>query len=176
LANRTIDQIGLLTDDLEAAVSRWGTGFGLAPWNIYRYDAGMASLELRGEPGAFAIRLALSSSTPQVELIEPLEGPSIYHEWMDEHGPGLHHVGLFVDSIADLLPEMSDAGHELLQRGSGYGLEGDGGFAYFDTLDAFGVVTELIEVPHRRRTPDLVAAAGGERLLSDRLDEESTVD
>ena len=26
------------------------------------------------------------------ELIQPLDGPSIYKEWLDEHGEGLHHV------------------------------------------------------------------------------------
>ena len=26
------------------------------------------------------------------ELLQPLEGPSIYKEWLEERGEGLHHV------------------------------------------------------------------------------------
>lgn len=159
LANRTVDQVGLLTYDLERALRQWGSVFGLGPWSVYTYSPEIASLRLRGEPAAFSMRLALSTSVPQIELIQPLDGPSIYHEWMERHGEGIHHVGLIVDSIAALAPELERAGHRLLQAGSGYGLRGDGGFAYFDTVDAVGLVTELIEVPRERRAPELVAAA-----------------
>jgi methylmalonyl-CoA/ethylmalonyl-CoA epimerase len=44
----------------------------------------------RDEPG-FAIRIALAGSGPQVELIEPQRGPSIYEEWIAEHGHGRQH-------------------------------------------------------------------------------------
>lgn len=158
LAGRRIDQIGLLTDDLDAAVVQWGSAFGLAPWSLYTYGPDTTrSLSYRGRPARFSLRLALSSSTPQIELIEPLAGPSIYHDWVAQRGTGLHHIGLFVDSIDALIPAMLEAGHELLQAGSGYGAEGDGGFAYFDTLESIGLITELIEVPRRRRVPEAVA-------------------
>jgi methylmalonyl-CoA/ethylmalonyl-CoA epimerase len=49
---------------------------------------------------------------------------------------------------------MSDAGYPVLQMGTGYGVDGDGGFAYFDTLAATSVVFEAIEVPARRRPPE----------------------
>lgn len=49
---------------------------------------------------------------------------------------------------------MVSAGYDLLQSGHGYGLDGDGGFAFFDTIDDFGILLEGIEVPRRRRPPD----------------------
>ena len=36
----------------------------------------------------------------------------------------------------------------------GYGLDGDGGFAYLDTIDDVGMIVELIEFPARRREPE----------------------
>ena len=30
------------------------------------------------------------------ELLQPLEGPSIYRDWLDEHGEGLHHVAVML--------------------------------------------------------------------------------
>ena len=29
-----------------------------------------------------------------VELIQPVQGPSIYQEWLDAHGEGLHHIAV----------------------------------------------------------------------------------
>ena len=49
---------------------------------------------------------------------------------------------------------MVAAGYDLLQSGYGYGLDGDGGYAYFDTERDFGIIVEALEVPRRRREPD----------------------
>jgi hypothetical protein len=38
-------------------------------------------------------------------------------------------------------------------EGSGYGLDGDGHFAYLDTEEIFGITLELMERPKRRRAP-----------------------
>lgn len=51
---------------------------------------------------------------------------------------------------------MRRAGYDVLQSGRGYGLDGDGGYAYFDTERDFEVIVEAIEVPKRRREPDFV--------------------
>jgi hypothetical protein len=40
------------------------------------------------------------------------------------------------------------------QTGRGHRLDGDGGFVHLDSLEALGVIVELIEVPARLRTPD----------------------
>jgi hypothetical protein len=49
------------------------------------------------------------------------------------------------------------------QWGRGYGLDGDGGFTYLDSLEQLGVVVELIEIPKRRRSPDRQWTAAPER-------------
>lgn len=46
-------------------------------------------------------------------------------------------------------------GYRVTQTARGYGLNGDGGFAYFDTERDLGVVVEAIEVPVARRPPIL---------------------
>ena len=40
--------------------------------------------------------------------------------------------------------------------GSGFGLDGDGHYAYLDTEDRLGVTLELIERPKRRHQPEAV--------------------
>jgi methylmalonyl-CoA/ethylmalonyl-CoA epimerase len=145
-------QIGILVPDLAEGIRKWSTILGRKDWLVYTYGPdSVPEMTYRGKPGEYSMRLALIGSQPQVELIEPLAGPSIYHEWIDEHGYGQHHIGFWVDSIDEVNTQSFDAGIGLTQTGKGYGLNGDGGFAYLDTLGTLGVILEAIEVPSARR-------------------------
>jgi glyoxalase/bleomycin resistance protein/dioxygenase superfamily protein len=35
------------------------------------------------------------------ELVQPLDGPSIYKEWLEEHGEGVQHIACMMHSQAD---------------------------------------------------------------------------
>jgi methylmalonyl-CoA/ethylmalonyl-CoA epimerase len=147
-----VDQIGIVVRDIDAALERWSRTAGFGAWRVYTYGPEFcAELSYRGRPAAFSMHLALAGSEPQVELIQPLAGPSIYHEFLEASGEGVHHVGVFVSSLAEA---VARAGRDVLQSGRGYGLDGDGGFAYLDTAAELGTIVELIEVPARRREPE----------------------
>lgn len=147
-----VDQVAFLVEDLDTAMKYWSALYRDADWLVYTYDATLVqNLAYRGRPGTFSMRLALLGTGPQIELIQPLEGPSIYHDWTERHGYGLHHLGFFVPSITAAVQEFEASGRPCIQSGSGYGLDGDGGFAYFDFEDVFGIHLEAIEVPARRR-------------------------
>ena len=81
------------------------------------------------------------------ELIEPVEGPTSYHGFLDEHGEGLHRLGYFVDDIDAEIKNMESKGFALLQSGRGFGKDGTGAYAYFDTERAVGCIVEAIELP-----------------------------
>lgn len=148
-------QIGILVPDLKAALRRYSDLLGLGPWVRYVYRPETVSdFTYRGRPAEFSIEIALTGQSPQIELIEVRGRPSLYHEWIDAHGYGLHHVGVGVGSARAAIEEMAGAGYEVLQSGHGYGLDGDGGFAYFDTARELGIIVEAIEIPKRRRPPD----------------------
>jgi catechol 2,3-dioxygenase-like lactoylglutathione lyase family enzyme len=150
-----VGQIGILVPDLDGALRAYGAFGTIESWSIYTYGPPtVPSLRYRDGPGRFSVRIALGGRAPQIELMQPIEGPSLYDEWIAERGYGLHHLGFFVPSLDVAVAAMTDAGFAVLQRGSGYGLDGDGGFAYFDTADLASVILEAIEVPTRRRTPE----------------------
>jgi methylmalonyl-CoA/ethylmalonyl-CoA epimerase len=155
LAGRPPDQVGIVVSDLDAAVERYSRIWGLGPWRGWLYGAEtIPRTTFRGGEGRFAVRIALAGSGPQVELLQPVRGPSIYHEFAAERGEGLHHLGFLVPSLAEAVAELEGAGYAVLQSGAGYGRDGDGGFAYFDTATDLGVILEAIEVPTCRRDPD----------------------
>jgi len=107
-------------------------------------------------PTDFRARLALNDSEPQFELIQPLSGPGAHQEWLDTHGPGFHHVGIIVDSVATTTAEMNAAGYDTVMAGEGFGADGDGAYAYFDTTADLGFVIEAVEPPRAMPQPDFV--------------------
>jgi methylmalonyl-CoA/ethylmalonyl-CoA epimerase len=145
-------QLGFVVPDLAEGIRIWSALLGRDDWAVYTYTpASVPEMTFRGSPGSYAMQLALIGNSPQVELIQPLAGPSVYHEWIERHGYGLHHVGFFVPSVRDVLASAERAGVTAAQTGRGYGVHGDGGFAYFDTAPSTGVMLEAIEVPSQRR-------------------------
>lgn len=154
-----VDQIGYLVPDLEEAIAEWERLLGPRSWNTWTYSTrSVPHLAFRGQEGSFEIRIALSGESPQIELIEPVRGPSIYHEWIERRGYGPHHIGVFVRDLATVSAELQQIGITPVQAGAGYGVDGDGGFAYFEIGDDADTVFELIEPPAHRRPPVVMGA------------------
>jgi methylmalonyl-CoA/ethylmalonyl-CoA epimerase len=151
-------QIALLVPDLDKAVETYWKMFGIGPWHIYTYGKPFVKrMTFRGKPGDYKMRLALARTGPmQIELIEPLEGDSIYAEFVQERGYGLHHIAILVEDIEEAVARAKAAGLEVLMDGGGYGLDGDGAYAYLDTEAVIGTTLELIELPKRRAQPEKV--------------------
>jgi hypothetical protein len=154
------DQVGVLVRSLETVIQRYGTASVVPPWRIWTYsEASMSRLVVRGQPGRFSWRIALGGSDPQIELMEliqPVRGPSIYQEWIETRGFGLHHLGYVVEDLDGAIAEMEGAGYEVLQAGFGQGADGTGGFAYFNTEETLGFIVEAILFPRVRRPPESV--------------------
>jgi hypothetical protein len=112
-------QVGIVVPELDAAMRTYGAPRGAGDvWQLWTYDENtLRERRYRGSSGTFSMRIALGGSDPQLELIQPLQGPSIYHEYLAEHGCGLHHMAFKVPDIATTIAEMEQAGYALLQAG-----------------------------------------------------------
>ena len=69
----------------------------------------------------------------RIELIQPLSGDSVYADFIKEHGYGVHHFGILTDDMPSVVRLAEKAGYEIIMDGSGFGLDGDGFYAYIDT-------------------------------------------
>lgn len=154
---RPVGQVGIVVRDVGEAVERYLKLWGPRRWVQYTYGPELLRAQtFRGAATPFSIRLALSGEGPQVELIQPVDGPGTHAEWLERHGEGIHHLGFYVPSIEETIATMTAAGTPPIQTGLGTGPDGDGGFAYFDATSELGILVEAIEVPGRRRTPERV--------------------
>jgi methylmalonyl-CoA/ethylmalonyl-CoA epimerase len=139
-------QVGIVVADLAEAVRRHELLFGASDWLIVENGPrNMHGLHVRGEPAEFSMRLALRGADPQLELLQPLAGPDILSEWLERRGEGLHHLGYEVLSLDETIDRMAEAGYECIQHGYGFGENGSGGFAYFETERELGYLVEAIE-------------------------------
>ena len=128
-------QICIVTRDLDACVRNYADRMGIGPWWVQEYAPPvLTDRHYRGGPGQFSMRLALAwTGDLNWEIIEPLEGPSIYHEFLEEHGEGLQHVGfLLQDTGLDwdaCVADMEARGFARVMSGGWRGVR----FCYFQT-------------------------------------------
>jgi hypothetical protein len=153
-----IAQIGMLVQNLEHTVEMFWKLSGIGPWHFYTYAFPLVKkMTYYGEPADYKMRVGLANwGTTRIELIEPLEGRSIYADFIAEHGYGFHHVGILVVDMESALQNAEAAGLRVIQDGSGFGLDGDGYYAYLDTERQLGVIIELIQRPKRRSPPEKI--------------------
>jgi methylmalonyl-CoA/ethylmalonyl-CoA epimerase len=140
-------QVAFVVGDLERAVRAFDTPLAAGPWRGWVFGPQGQGREYHGRTAEWTLRLALNSRSPQYELIEPLEGPSIHADWLAERGEGFHHLGYVVPSLEQTTAEMEAAGHSVIARIHSFGNAGDGAAAYYDTAEALGFLIEAVEPP-----------------------------
>lgn len=159
--NDGVTQVAILVEDLERTVESYWHWFGIGPWDFYTYARPLVrSMSYYGKPADYAMRLALSYFGPtRIELIQHLRGESVYADFIAEHGYGTHHLGLVVPDIGAALEQAAGQGFKVIMDGYGFGLDGDGAYAYLDTEQRLGVTLEVIQRPRRRHSPEKVYPA-----------------
>lgn len=160
-----VAQLAIIVEDLDKTVESYWKLFGIGPWHFYTYGKPLVKhMTYHGEPSEYRMRIALSYLGPlRIELIEPLEGDTVYADFVREHGYGVHHLGLLVENMQEAIAQAEAAGLPMVQDGAGFGLDGDGHYAYLDTEDQIGVTLELIERPKGRVQPEKVYPPEGEQ-------------
>lgn len=147
LEGRAPFQIAFVVRDLERATREFDARLAAGPWRGWVFGPQGRGREYRGRAADWTLRLVLNEHSPQFELIEPLDGPSIHADWLDERGEGFHHLGYVVQSLEQTTAEMQAAGHLPIARIHSFGADGDGAAAYYDTAEALGFLIEAVEPP-----------------------------
>jgi methylmalonyl-CoA/ethylmalonyl-CoA epimerase len=157
-----IDQVAMVVRDLDWVVRAYWEQFKIGPWRIYTFGPPLLKeMTYRGRAQTYRMRLGLAMcDNVQLEIIQSLDGPNIYEDFLAEHGEGVHHVAVVVPDLAAAAAQLEARGYPMIQSGRGYGKSGDGAFAYFETAGPFGTTLELIERPKERIAPEAVYPPG----------------
>ena len=98
-----VTQISLAVRDLDPTMDRYHRLFGWAPWQVFDHVAPIHhATELRGEPVHYSLRGAeVYVGALNFELLEPLEGPNLWTEFIERRGEG-------IASLATMFLERED--------------------------------------------------------------------
>ena len=138
-----INQIGIVVKNLQKTTDNYWTIFGIGPWQIVRMEPPILNdVTLRGKTvNATMLAAIAQSGSIQLELIQPLEGPSIWKEFLEEKGGGLHHVQSHIQNPKVTLAAFKEIGVDVLMSGR----IGNNIFYYMDTQPLLGIILEIID-------------------------------
>jgi methylmalonyl-CoA/ethylmalonyl-CoA epimerase len=127
-----IDHTGIAVADLEQSLAFYRDVLGLP----------LVHRETLPEQGVEAALLDVGDS--HVELIAPLGPETRVARFLEQRGPGLHHVAYRVDDIEATLASLSAAGVRLIDEQPRIGIRGSR-VAFVHPTATGGVLTEIVE-------------------------------
>ena len=139
----SVCQIGFIVSDIEAAAQKFCAIFGTAMPPILLTSPN-DEVTYKGAPSQATSKLAFfNAGQVQIELIEPDEKPSVWRDFLNEHGEGIHHIAFGVKDTDETLRYLGGFGIEMVQQG----LYSDrsGVYTYLDATPQLGVIIELLQ-------------------------------
>jgi hypothetical protein len=139
LGNLKIDQLGYVFKDIKKQAKILEEKLGFPKFSFLTNQP--TPYLYRGKETTMQTMLGFSRSlSMQVELIQLLEGECIFKEFIDSGKEGLHHFGLFVDDVDEIVKKYQEKGYQVVHQGLTAGVRK---VAYIDTIDDLGVYIEF---------------------------------
>src|SRR4051812_3456946 len=121
-----VDQVALLTSDLHAAMAGYHATLGVS-FQVFEVDETNSGFS--GSSATFRTRFGVALvGLSSIEIIQPVSGTTIHSEHLRSRGPGLHHLGVYVDRLTDVEKSLAGRGYTKLMEGR---IDRLGQFAYF---------------------------------------------
>ena len=131
-----IYHLGYAVENIEAAARFYEEHFG----------ARVGEPEEVEEQGIVATMFEVGES--MIELVQPTRPDSPVGKFLEKRGEGFHHVAFQVEDLEGTLKELKENGVELIDEEPRIGV-GRTRMAFVHPKGAFGVLTELVELPER---------------------------
>jgi methylmalonyl-CoA/ethylmalonyl-CoA epimerase len=131
-----IYHLGYAVEDIEAASRFYSENFGAEP----------TEPEVVEEQGIVATTFRVGES--MIELVQPTRPDSPVGRFLERRGEGVHHVAYEVEDLEAALRELKRSSVELVDEEPRRGAGGTR-VAFVHPKSAFGVLTELVELPGR---------------------------
>jgi len=139
---KNVVQIGIVVDNIEKAVEFWSKLLGVeTPRIIETGPLEETKMEFRGNKSSGRAKLAfIKLENIVIELIEPIDGPSTWREFLENHGPGIHHIAFDVGKPEECLEKLENLGARIEQKGMFRG----GYYVYIDARKSLGAIIEIL--------------------------------
>ena len=132
-----IYHLGYAVHDVGAAARFYEENFGARP----------SAPEVVEDQGIVAAMFRVGES--QIEIVQPTNPDSPVGRFLERRGEGFHHVAFEVEDLEAALADLKRNGVELIDESPRIGAGGTR-IAFVHPKGAFGVLTELVELPDTR--------------------------
>ncbi len=142
LRDGDVMQVGHVVKDIEKAMQTANRDFGIGPFEVFTFTKERhINPMVRGKPGDHTFICACAwSGDIQYELMQPLTGQSVYTEFLERHGEGLHHLKIYYKDVEKKVKEFEAKGYGVIQSGG----IGEDRYFYLDTEEkCAGLLIEL---------------------------------
>jgi len=140
-----IRQVCVVVKDVRKTAEAFWNILGIGPWHIFTFGSPIvADFTVHGKTVYVSCWGAVAQCGPmELELLQDVDGRSVYSEWLEEHGESLHHMKFITD---DLDVDKSDRylewlGFPNIQYGY-FGADPVTHFSYHDTRKALKCIWE----------------------------------
>jgi catechol 2,3-dioxygenase-like lactoylglutathione lyase family enzyme len=142
---KRVTQIAIVVRDIEKAGAIWSKLLGLKKPSIVETEGPETThMTFRGKPSKGRARLCfLNLENLVLELIQPVDGPSTWQDFLDRRGEGIHHIAFHVGNLEKTLERLGKIGIKPEQKGD---FEG-GCYVYTDSKNELGAIIELLHMP-----------------------------
>jgi methylmalonyl-CoA/ethylmalonyl-CoA epimerase len=130
-----IYHLGYAVEDIAAASRFYEDYFGASP----------GEPEVVDDQGIIATMFRVGDAS--IELLQPTRPDSPVGKFLARRGEGFHHVAFEVEDLGGTLERLKRSGVELIDEEPRRGAGGTR-VAFIHPKSAFGVLTELVELPH----------------------------
>jgi lactoylglutathione lyase/methylmalonyl-CoA/ethylmalonyl-CoA epimerase len=131
---KKIDHIGIVVQDIEAALK------------VYRDALGLELTKTEFVPEQQVKIAFLPTGESEIELVQPTTDDSGIARYLARRGEGIHHICLEVDDIEAALAQVAAQGMELIDKTPRIGSGGQK-LAFVHPKSAHGVLIEFYERP-----------------------------
>ncbi len=143
LNSRVITQVGIIVKDIDKMSKAWANLLGVeAPrWSLTD-PLERSHAKYKGQPTTARAKLVFFDlGQVQLELIEPVGGPSAWKDFLDRNGEGVQHIAFLIKDMDGQIRVLERLGMPAIQRGDYTG----GRYGYIDSNSKLGVMLELLE-------------------------------
>lgn len=141
---REIVHACVVVRDVEKTAKNISENFGIGPFEVRLKSYPESQATLRGAAVEYTLKFAYANVGPiTLELVETVKGKTIYQEFLEEHGEGLHHLGFPTPLPFDSeLKKWEQRGIKPLQVS--WLDDPEEGWAYMDTQKIAGFILEIL--------------------------------
>lgn len=150
----------VVKSDIEKVAENYWNILGIGPWDISTLEPPTLFDEsYLGKPANYGFKVGLCRCGPcELELIQPLEGDSMYKDFIAKHGEGLQHLQYLANTMDEARKHVQlfgEQGFPMIMDG----YLGDGYYAYIDTTSALKCVWEVVKMPSSTSVPRVCVPA-----------------